>query len=153
MGSTYGSHTIKLGGMLQGELTYGEFVVTPSASALLQYRHRPGFTDGAGVAIPSSNTVELDIVAGATVSRNFALPEQDAVLQPFVGANALFDATQVTPALVGPVFPGDPFRLQAVGGIGLVWQSGARASIQADVSRGANTTMFGLSGALSVPIR
>lgn len=153
VGSNFLSHSFKVGGTLRGEMNYREFTLTPSASAVLQYRHRPSFTDAAAAFVPSSNTIDLDVTAGATISRDFDVPEKDPTLTPFLGANLLLDYTQTSPALVGPVIPGDPFKVQFLGGVRIRWDGGATASLQADVSRGANTTMFGLTGSFRVPIQ
>ena len=151
--SNFVSHTIKAGGTLRGEMTYGDFLVTRSVSALLQYRHRPSFTDAAAVLVPSSDTIDVDVRAGATISRDFDVPEKDLMVTPFLGANLLLDYTQTTPALVGPVIPGDPFKFQLLGGVRVRWDGGATASLQADISRGANTTTLGVRGSVSVPIQ
>jgi hypothetical protein len=149
--SNFLSHAIKLGGVLQGEIDYAAFTLTPSISALLQYRHRPSFTDAAGVVVPLSNTVDLDITAGSTISRDFLFVEHGIVVSPFVGGNLLVDYSATTPA-PAPGIPDDHFHAQVVGGVNVSWVGGAVLNLQAQVSKGANTTAYGVTSGLSVPI-
>ena len=150
--SNFLSHALKTGGTLRGEIDYAAFTLTPAVSALLQFRHRPSFTDAAAVVVPLSNTIDFDVTAGATISRDFLAPEADLVITPFLGANLLIDYAATTPAPVGPAIPNDPFKGQIDGGVKVSWMSGASLNLEGSISQGINTTTYGLSSGLSVPL-
>jgi hypothetical protein len=151
--STFGSQTLKLGGTLEGQVDFDAFTLSPAVSALLQLRHRNGFTDSVSVAHASSNAVSFDVTAGATLSRDFEDIERGLSWTPFLTGNLLLNASGVTPAPAGPlVIPPDVLRVQVIAGVRARWDNGMTVSLQGDIARGPTTTMFGLSGTLSVPI-
>lgn len=151
--SSFLSHNFTLGGTLGGELEYDAFTLTPSATAIVQYRHRPSFTDGAGVDIAASNTITLGGSAGVGISRDFLVPESDLLVTPYARMNLLLDYTSTAPALSGPVIPGDPLKGQLLAGVKFARRDGALLSFESQISRGANTMSFGVSGGLAVPIQ
>jgi hypothetical protein len=146
--SSFPSHLFKAGANIEGVIRLDEFTLRPAASALLQFRHQPAFTDGAGVPMAAVNTLDLDAIAGVTAERTFVLTEHDLIVTPYLGLNLWGSASATTGAAIGY----DSLRLQAVGGARFALGGGFNGSIQADLSRGASSTMLGLSGTISGPI-
>lgn len=147
----YSSSIIKLGGELDGRMALDVFTLTPSVSILLQYHYRPQFTDSAGTALAALSTLEVNGLAGFTISRDFLLLEHDLVVSPFAGTNLRIDHLSTAP-VVAQAMPVDPFRVGGSAGIRFLWDRGASASIQVDASRGPTTTVLGASGTISIPI-
>jgi hypothetical protein len=146
--STFPSHLLKGGANLEGVVELDPFTLRPAVSALVQFRHQPAYTDGAGVPMAAVNMLDIDALAGVTAERAFLLSENDVVITPFVGLNLWASYSTTT----GPAIGYDSLRLQVLGGLRLAWGNGFNASIQGDVSRGATSTMVGVSATLSGPI-
>jgi hypothetical protein len=151
--STFHSSVLKLGGVLEGQIVLDAFTLTPAVTALVQYRQRPAFTDGAGVAFGAADTLDADVLGGATLSRDFVLTESGVVVSPYLTVNGWLDHQSTTPAAFADPIPTDTFKVQAVGGLRFAWEGGAAASISADISGGATTMMYGATARLTVPIK
>lgn len=147
----FGSYILKFGGTLDGTILLDAFTLTPSASFLLQYHRRPQFTDSVGIVLPALDTLEVNGLAGLSISRDVVLIERDLKVTPFASANLLVDHVSTMPAVTAAL-PVDAFRLEGIAGIRFLWATGASASFQVDASRGRTTTVLGASGTVSVPL-
>jgi hypothetical protein len=147
----YHESNLKVGGTLDGTIPLEAFTVTPSVSMLLQYHRRPQFTDSVGIIVPALDTLEVNGSASLGIQKDIVLLESNLKISPFASADLLVDHVSTSPAIVFAL-PVDPIRLGVTAGVRFLWDTGAAASIQADASRGATTTVLGWSGTVSIPI-
>lgn len=152
VGSTFNTHTFKAGASISGSFGWNDFVVSPSIDALLQYRYRPSFLDGAGATVPASDALSFDLSAGKTISRDYYLPEHEVLLSPFLGANLMLKQTWMGSTPGAGVVPPDALRLQLVAGLNAKWDNGMYGSLKADLTAGQSSTMFGFGASLHVPL-
>ncbi len=149
--STYFSHIAKVGGKLEGTIDLDPFMLRPTASALLQFEHRPTFVDGAGVTVAQADTIDTDVTLGLLVSRTFLLVNHDVFVTPKLGAALDLSYVRTTPVPASAI-PNDALTASLSAGVDVAWVEGTRFSAETRVRLSAHSRSLGLSGTFSAPI-